>query len=147
MGTLGFYRFPALHNEALVFTAEGDLWQVGINGGIAQRLKYRGEVTSAVGKVRDFLLELPGVTEVYERGEACRKLELAAGRGDLDALVGPAHSLKSTSANLGALALSDIARTIEHGARQKNLPDPAGLVTQLAREFHRVEGALRAFIG
>ena len=78
---------------------------------------------------------------------ALGKLELAAGRGDLDALVGPAHSLKSTSANLGALALSDIARTIEHGARQKNLPDPAGLVTQLAREFHRVEGALRAFIG
>jgi signal transduction histidine kinase/CheY-like chemotaxis protein/HPt (histidine-containing phosphotransfer) domain-containing protein len=78
---------------------------------------------------------------------ALGKLELAAGRGDLDALVGPAHSLKSTSANLGALALSDIARTIEHGARQKNLPDPAGQVTQLAREFHRVEGALRAFIG
>ena len=37
-GVLGYYRFPALHNDSLVFTAEGDLWQVGINGGVARRL-------------------------------------------------------------------------------------------------------------
>jgi phosphonoacetate hydrolase len=44
---------------------------------------------SAIGKVRDFLLDLPGVTEVYERGEACRKLELAADRiGDLVVMSG-----------------------------------------------------------
>jgi HPt (histidine-containing phosphotransfer) domain-containing protein len=78
---------------------------------------------------------------------ALGKLEMAAARNDLDALVGPAHSLKSTSANLGALALSDIARSIEHGARQKSVPDPVDLVAQLAREFHRVESALRGFLG
>jgi hypothetical protein len=47
----------------------------------------------------------------------------------------------------GALALSDIARSIEHGARQKTVPDPVDLVAQLAREFHRVESALRGFLG
>jgi signal transduction histidine kinase/CheY-like chemotaxis protein/HPt (histidine-containing phosphotransfer) domain-containing protein len=78
---------------------------------------------------------------------ALRKLEAAAAHRDLDGLVGPAHSLKSTSANLGALALSDIARTIEQGARLRNLGDPLEHVAALGREFHRVEAALRAFMG
>jgi HPt (histidine-containing phosphotransfer) domain-containing protein len=55
--------------------------------------------------------------------------------------------LKSTSANLGALALSDLARTIEQGARLRNLGDPLEHVAALCREFHRVEAALRGFIG
>jgi phosphonoacetate hydrolase len=42
-----------------------------------------------IDKVRDFLMELQGITEVYERGEACRKLELAADRiGDLVVMSG-----------------------------------------------------------
>jgi CheY-like chemotaxis protein/HPt (histidine-containing phosphotransfer) domain-containing protein len=91
-----------------------------------------------VSLVRVFLEDAP---------RALGKLEMAAARNDLEALVGPAHSLKSTSANLGALALSDLARTIEHGARQKSLGDPAVIVGQMSREFHRVETALRGFLG
>ena len=79
--------------------------------------------------------------------KAVVRLEAAAANGDIDALVAPAHSLKSTSANLGALALSDLARSIEHGARQKNLADPSAQVAALGREFNKVQAALRGFVG
>ncbi|WP_395702672.1 S41 family peptidase [Aquabacterium sp.] len=34
----GFYRFPALHQQGVWFTAEGDLWRVGLDGGRAERI-------------------------------------------------------------------------------------------------------------
>ena len=35
---VGYYRFPAIHGETVVFTAEGDLWKVPATGGVAQRM-------------------------------------------------------------------------------------------------------------
>ena len=45
---LGYYRFPAIHDTTVVFTAEGDLWTVGLGGGVARRLTSgRGEEADA----------------------------------------------------------------------------------------------------
>ena len=42
----GYYRFPSIHGDTLVFTAEGDLWVVGAQGGRAQRLTSNPGVES-----------------------------------------------------------------------------------------------------
>jgi len=74
------------------------------------------------------------------------KLEAAAVLGDIAAMAGPAHALKSSSANLGALQVSAAAKHIEHGARDRTLTDAVGAVATLSREFHRAEIELRVLL-
>ncbi len=66
----GYYRFPAIHGNVIVFTAEGDLWQVGVDGGVARRLtSHPGQETdaaiSADGTTIAFSADYEGPTEVY----------------------------------------------------------------------------------
>ena len=66
----GYYRFPALHGDTIVFTAEGDLWRVAAGGGVAQRLTtHPGSETHAAispdGRTLAFSAEYEGPTEVY----------------------------------------------------------------------------------
>jgi signal transduction histidine kinase/CheY-like chemotaxis protein len=74
------------------------------------------------------------------------KLDQAAAKGDIAGLVGPAHALKSSSANLGAMQVSAIAKHIEHGARDKTLTDAVDVVARLNREFKRAEIELRVLL-
>jgi HPt (histidine-containing phosphotransfer) domain-containing protein len=73
-------------------------------------------------------------------------LENAASANDMAAMVSPAHTLKSASANLGAMALSAAAKRIELGARQGVLPRPAVAVAVLESEFRRAQQALQALL-
>ncbi|HAB17744.1 MAG TPA: protease, partial [Verrucomicrobiales bacterium] len=66
----GYYRFPALHGDTIVFTAEGDLWKVGTAGGVAQRLtSHPGNEQYAClspdGSTIAFAAEYEGPNEVY----------------------------------------------------------------------------------
>ena len=66
----GYYREPALHDDTLIFTAEGDLWRVGIEGGLARRLtSHTGVETRATispdGTQVAFDASYEGPTEVY----------------------------------------------------------------------------------
>ncbi len=66
----GFYRFPAIHGDTIVFTAEGDLWVVGIQGGRAQRLTSSPglETNAAIspdGRTVAFTATYEGPADVY----------------------------------------------------------------------------------
>lgn len=87
--------------------------------------------------VRLFLEDAPGHV---------RALEAAVAGNDMAALVAPAHTLKSASANLGAMALSAAAKRIELGARQGVLPRPAVAVAVLESEYRRAAAALQALL-
>ncbi|MGH8030268.1 MAG: ATP-binding protein, partial [Arenimonas sp.] len=75
-----------------------------------------------------------------------QKLEAAAAANDIAAMVAPAHTLKSASANLGALALSAVAKRIELGARGEALNRPTVAVLMLENEFKRAQQALQALM-
>jgi signal transduction histidine kinase/CheY-like chemotaxis protein len=72
-------------------------------------------------------------------------LENAAVGPDYNALRDAAHSLKSSSANLGAMSLSAAAKRVELGAREKSLDRPAVAVALIANEFARARAALKAY--
>jgi len=66
----GYYRFPAISGNTVVFTAEGDLWQVSVEGGLARRLTtHAAEETypkfSPDGKTLAFTANYEGPSEVY----------------------------------------------------------------------------------
>src|SRR5579863_4206339 len=66
----GYYRYPAVHGDTIVFTSEDDLWTVNIRGGAAQRLTTApGTETRATispdGKTVAFLADYEGPSEVY----------------------------------------------------------------------------------
>ena len=74
------------------------------------------------------------------------QIQIALDNRDCQALVAPAHTLKSSSANLGAMALSDIAKNIEKSARSGDINTPLQAGAGITAEFERVQAALAALI-
>ena len=66
----GYYRFPAIHGDIIIFTAEGDLWTVGAEGGAARRLTSNTGTESHAaispdGSTVAFTAEYEGPQDVY----------------------------------------------------------------------------------
>jgi tricorn protease len=66
----GYYRFPALVGDVVLFTAEGDLWSMPLAGGRASRLTtHQAKETNAVASPDDqwlaFAAAYDGPVEVY----------------------------------------------------------------------------------
>ena len=70
MSSPGYYRFPAIHDDTVVFTSEDDLWTVSATGGIARRLTANlGTIShphfSPDGRTLAFTGREEGHSEVY----------------------------------------------------------------------------------
>jgi len=66
----GYYRYPAIHGDTIIFTAEGDLWSVNARGGAARRLTSNPgrEIYAAIspdGQTVAFSAEYEGPLDVY----------------------------------------------------------------------------------
>ncbi|WP_339810183.1 S41 family peptidase [uncultured Imperialibacter sp.] len=69
-GVEGYYRFPNIHGNTVVFTAEGDIWTVPLTGGLAQRLTTHAEeetdaAISPDGTTIAFSASYEGPQEIY----------------------------------------------------------------------------------
>jgi HPt (histidine-containing phosphotransfer) domain-containing protein len=87
------------------------------------------ELRDATGGDDAFIIDLVE-TYVTEGAANLEGIVAAAAAGDPEAIVRPAHTLKSSSASLGALRLSAIARGIEEAGRtgeSEGLADAAEL--------------------
>ncbi|MGV8959997.1 MAG: ATP-binding protein [Stenotrophomonas sp.] len=91
------------------------------------------EITRIIGL---FLDDTPGLIV---------QLQQAALAADFEQLREQSHILKSSSANVGALALSAAARRVELGARAGTLHQPAVAVALVIAEFARARIALNGY--
>ncbi|HYM86848.1 MAG TPA: ATP-binding protein [Pseudoxanthomonas sp.] len=73
-------------------------------------------------------------------------LETASTVPDLEAMRDAAHTLKSSSANVGAMALSTAAKRVELGARAMKLDRPAVAVALVIAEYARARMSLQGYV-
>jgi two-component system, sensor histidine kinase and response regulator len=89
---------------------------------------------------------LARVIELYrvEAPKLMHKLKQAALASDAPEMVRCAHSLKSSSANVGAKLMSRYCEDLEASARRAEVDDARKILAKLETEFVRVQGALAA---
>jgi len=73
-------------------------------------------------------------------------LRAASAAGDADAMRKTAHSLKSSSANVGADVLAKLFREMEQHARAEQTEGAADILAQLEREFQSVRQSLSSIL-
>jgi HPt (histidine-containing phosphotransfer) domain-containing protein len=71
----------------------------------------------------------------------------AAARGDASGIRGSAHTIKGTSATLGALTLSDQCAELERLSRAGSVVEAAARVAAIEASYIAVTAALKAEVG
>ena len=126
-----------------------------VESGASQSLAYdpdRGSREAVLDRqVLDELRDVMGdeyqsLVQTYLKNTPTLLLEInqALEEEELSALVLPAHSLKSSSANLGAMQMSALARGLEKAAREDDMQTVAELRPKLAPLFEQTRESLQA---
>jgi HPt (histidine-containing phosphotransfer) domain-containing protein len=105
------------------------------------------ELRASVGDDRGFVVDL--IQAYLSDGEKhVADVEAAVAANDAAALVRPAHTLKSSSATVGAEILAAGARELELAGRSGTLSDAATeRAAELRAAWNEAGAALRAWIG
>ncbi|GHG74900.1 tricorn protease [Alishewanella longhuensis] len=116
----GYYRFPSLQQQQVVFTAEGDLWLAGLNQPQAQRLTTHPALESQPllsndAKTLYFVANYEGAEEIYQMplsGGQAQRLTFENSRVRLQQSLGDGRILYATDnvsgpANYWVLRLLD----------------------------------------
>jgi histidine phosphotransfer protein HptB len=99
------------------------------------------ELLDSLGGDAEFLAELID-TYVADAPEQVEAMRTALADADPEALVRPAHTLKSSSASLAALGLAERCRQLEASAKAGQLDGAASAVAEIADDVERVIAAL-----
>lgn len=93
----------------------------------------------------EFLREIAGIF-LEDTPLRIAELEQSLGAGDISKFTRAAHSIKGSSANLGAMALRAVAEGLEHHARKDGLVGVAPQVGAIKTEFARAHAELTKLI-
>ena len=100
------------------------------------------ELSESVGGDGDFVADL--VRTYLSEGEAhLEQMTAAAAAGDAEAIVRPAHTLKSSSASVGAARLARMARDIELAGREGRTDGLAAAVADARQAWSETVVAMR----
>ena len=93
------------------------------------------------GGDQEFVDELVD-TYLAEGDRLVEDMVAAATAGDIAALVLPAHSMKSSSLNVGALELGELCRRLEMDSRNGSVEAPVDRANEVKAAFAEVRAAL-----
>ena len=74
------------------------------------------------------------------------ELDLTTTTGDAPKFIRAAHSIKGSSANMGALALRDVAEKLEHYAKTNGVAGSGSLLADLKSAYAEAEVAIKQFL-
>jgi len=93
----------------------------------------------------EFLREIAGIF-LEDTPLRIAELDQALAAGDASKFTRAAHSIKGSSANLGAMALRLVAEKLEHQSRTQGIAHVAQQVGDVKHEFARVQTELGQLI-
>ena len=93
----------------------------------------------------EFLREIAGIF-LEDTPQRIGELTQSLTAGDTAKFTRAAHSIKGSSANLGAMILRSVAEKLEHQSRKEGLAGVAPMVAEVQVEFARAEAELRQII-
>src|SRR3954466_10199566 len=94
----------------------------------------------------EFLREIAGIF-LEDTPQRIAELDQSLAAGDVPKFTRAAHSIKGSSANLGAMALRAVAEKLEHQSRTVGLTGVTELVADVKTEFARAQAELTKVVG